>query len=436
MKFPARAPANSAAYSSDAPPARRSLRRFRRGSVYLIVLSTMSVSLIAVTAGVLATRIHAGRASALADAALAARAAESGVEAALVSAQQGLVWRTAHDTTSPQAHLTVGSAAVDVYITDPVDGALRNDASQLVEIKAVATLGNARRIYTVRATPNPAPHASLAYAILAQGNIVMTSATIWSKLPIQSNGSVTASTSAVEAPVRAVGTVSGSTYTPAGSGGATAVTLPAIADVIAEYAMIGSSGTMSGSGATTLANEIISPVNAPWALATNASGVYVIDCQARRLTIENCRINATLILRNATAGVRITDSVIWDPPMAGYPALIADGALSITMSGDDVLESNKSKSFNPVGAPFEGSADSDLLDQYPSEIRGLIYCSGALSFSGAGSYTAPILVGGTATITSLTATFSGAAAAQGGPALRVASPQFLVNRSAWVRGVD
>ena len=44
----------------------------------------------------------------------------------------------------------------------------------------------------------------------------------------------------------------------------------------------------------------------PWALSPNASGVYVIDLQGRRLTLDTCRVYGTLVLKNASGGVRVT----------------------------------------------------------------------------------------------------------------------------------
>jgi hypothetical protein len=179
----------------------------------------------------------------------------------------------------------------------------------------------------------------------------------------------------------------------------------------------------------------VGPLNPPWLLSSNSAGVYVIDCQGRRLTISDSRINGTFILKNATAGVRVTSSVIWDPVTPGYPALIVEGTLSITMDGADLSEATVSKSLNPATMPFEGSADSDTVDRYPSEFRGLIFSSGNMTISGSLATTAPIFSNGTITTSSLTAVSRAVKPVNGPPGFR-GLPRFFVDRESLARTVD
>lgn len=407
--------------------------RARRGSVYLIVLSSMSVALFTVTAGVLAARAHAARASALADAQAASRAAESGLEAVLASMKQTIAWR---QTVSGPFSFTLPDGAVAVALSDPVDGRLADDSAGVVELLATGTKNNARRLIKVRATPNLLPHNVMSYGLLVSGAVTFTTSSWWSRLPIHSNTSIgTSGTCSITGTMTAVGAVPSSGITPAATSGAAAVTLPVYADVLSEYAAIGSTGTMSGTGAVSLQYALISPVSPPWALSANTAGVYVIDCAGRRLTIQDCRINGTLICKNATGGVRITGTVLWDPAVAGYPCLLTDGAISITTTGDDLSEATASKNFNPIGAAYNGSADADTADVYPSEFRGLIWAGGALTMSGAFASQGPLIIGGTATITNTTGVTRGVTPTSGPPALR-ASPDFSIDRTTWARQVD
>lgn len=396
--------------------------------------ATMSVGMLVVSAGLLAARVHAGRATALADADRATRLAEAGIGAAIKKIETTSAWRSG--ATDPFESIPFGDDKVKVRLTDPIDSNMTDDATEMVEIRSEATVGGARRVVRVRVTPVIQPDAAMSYAILAQGAISFTGTSLlWAELPIHSNTSVSTTSSTVEATVTAVGTVTGSGYTPAGTGGAAAITMPVLASVIAEYEAIGSSGILAGSGAQTWSKVLISPANAPGTLSTNASGVYVMDCGGKRLTIADCRINGTLVLKNASAGVRLTYSFMWDPVIPGYPALIVDGPLTITIDGSDLSEPTKNFNYNPIGAAYKGSADSDETDVYACEIRGLVYASGNVTMSGAVSLTGPLIVGGKLTTNGVTAVLRGVVPSSGPPGFCKTST-LLVDRSTWTRVVD
>jgi hypothetical protein len=163
--------------------------------------------------------------------------------------------------------------------------------------------------------------------------------------------------------------------------------------------------------------------------------VYVIDCGGKRLTISNARVHATLVLINNTLGVRLTSNVIIDPSTPGYPAVITDGDLTITISGSDLSEAAQNVNFNPVGAAFEGSADSDTTDVYACEIRGMIYAAGNVTMSGAFSQTGPLIVGGTLTANSHTLIHRGVTPAVPPPGFTTGG-SLVVDRSTWKREMD
>jgi hypothetical protein len=405
----------------------RNVRGARRGSVYLIVLSVMSIGFLAVTAGILATRVHGSRAETLAEARTARQQATGGLEAGLSLLRYDTSWRRTFAGTLVQIEGSLGKTTVTAV--DSLDGVVQGSESDPFRVTATAQHGGARRIMSVLATPNLISSDLLGFSIVANGAITLSSSTAWIKQPAHTNGTITLTSSTVEGTFTSSGVAQGAANYRA------AVTLPVIADVIAAYEAIGSTGTMSGSGTTTLNGTFVGPLNPPWLLSSNSAGVYVIDCQGRRLTISDCRINGTFILKNATAGVRVTSSVIWDPVTAGYPALIVEGALSITMDGADLSEATITKSLNPATMPFEGSADSDTIDRYPSEFRGLIFASGNMTISGSLATTAPIFTNGTITTSSLTAVSRAVKPVNGPPGFR-GLPRFFVDRESLARTVD
>lgn len=406
--------------------------RSRRGSVYLVVLATMSVALLAVSAGMLVTRIHASRSSALADAAQATRNAQAGVQAALVVMNRDTAWRSA--APDPFVSMSSGSDKFTVTIADPGDANLADSAEDTVEITAAGIVGSARRVYSVRVTPSSTPHPCLSYAILSQKTVSFGTSNLWAFLPIHSNENFSATSSTINATATAGGTITGG-FSPAGVGGQPVVTLPTIASVVAAYTAIGSSGPLGGIGPQTIGQVVIGPNNPPLGLSANAHGVYVIDSQNKRLTIQNARVHGTLIVINNTAGLRLTSSVIIDPSTPGYPALITDGDLTITINGSDLSEANQNVNFNPVGASFEGSADSDRTDVYACEIRGLIYAAGNITMNGAMSHTGVLMSGGSITTNSHTYIHRGVAPTAAPPGFTIGGG-LIVDRSTWRREMD
>jgi hypothetical protein len=51
--------------------------------------------------------------------------------------------------------------------------------------------------------------------------------------------------------------------------------------------------------------------------------------------------------------------------------------------------------FNPVGTPYQGIADSDTTDTYPSLIKGLVYVSGNVTTTNHPTIDGGLIVGGT-----------------------------------------
>ncbi len=66
---------------------------------------------------------------------------------------------------------------------------------------------------------------------------------------------------------------------------------------------------------------------------------------------------------------------------SNFPVVLVDGNVIIKYQspGFTLSEATNATNYNPVGAPYEGVTDEDTLDQYPSEIRGLIHIKGSLS---------------------------------------------------------
>lgn len=128
---------------------------------------------------------------------------------------------------------------------------------------------------------------------------------------------------------------------------------------------------------------VVSPATNPFGVTPNSQGVYVLNMGGADLTISDCMIVGTLVVKNAGT-VRVgSGPVQWRPAKPGMPALIVEGDVELTCSRVALTERELGANFNPTGTPDEnGSQESNLNDSYRSWLRGLIYASDDLSFRG------------------------------------------------------
>jgi hypothetical protein len=132
--------------------------------------------------------------------------------------------------------------------------------------------------------------------------------------------------------------------------------------------------------------------------AIDANGIYWIDCQNQNLYIERSRLRGTLLVLNPGPNSRIDYGPInWKPHIPGYPALLVNGNFSIRATNQLLNEVGDDFNYNPSGPPafpYNGSADGDKLDQYPSEIHGMVVVSGNLTYKYTPQIKGRVLVGG------------------------------------------
>jgi hypothetical protein len=128
---------------------------------------------------------------------------------------------------------------------------------------------------------------------------------------------------------------------------------------------------------------VVSSGTNPFSVASNSNGIYVLDCGGNDVTISDCMIVGTLVLRN-TGTVRVGGGPIqWRPARPGLPALVVDGDLVLSFSRFGLTERELNVNLNPSNTPDEnGSFDSSMNDTYVPEIRGLIYASGDVTLAG------------------------------------------------------
>ena len=172
-----------------------------------------------------------------------------------------------------------------------------------------------------------------------------------------------------------------------------------------EYAFVKFASADSASGSTTfylddviiretttgrfIYRQVLGPgVNPIQSGATNAQGIYWINCAGNKLVIERSRIKGTLLVVNPGSGSCIGAGPInWSPAVAGYPALLVDADIAtdadfaILATNRSLSETENSVNYNPTGANSDDfGQDADTNDIYPSQIQGLIAVEDDLTY--------------------------------------------------------
>lgn len=135
--------------------------------------------------------------------------------------------------------------------------------------------------------------------------------------------------------------------------------------------------------------KVLSPASNPFGSGvTNPQGIYVIDCGGQRLSISDSRIVGTLVLLNQHEESWIGGSINWEPAVrsaepsvTNLPALLTNAQIAVKFVAAELSEAVVGANFNPAGTPYNGTADADQVDVYPSVIKGIVYSSGAIVLS-------------------------------------------------------
>jgi hypothetical protein len=277
-------------------------------------------------------------------------------------------------------------------IFDTIDASLTNDMSQPIAVTVEARFGSARQMITGSMSPRLTPVGMAKYGVAATAGIKLTSTSVDVAAGVYSGTGVDAIGANVSAPVYSVGSMTGATY----HGTRTTVTAASafdgddLAELLAAATPI-SYNTLPGGK---IENVVLSPSINPFGAATNARGIYLIDCDRQRLRIRNARIVGTLIVLNAKADSFWEGGLNATAHDARLPAIVWLGGLTVSTSGSDLVESVLGVSLNPPGAPYLGQSDADTLDQFPSLVTGSMVVIGDLDIDGTLSVDGRVLVVG------------------------------------------
>lgn len=371
-------------------------RARRRGSAYIIVMSTVVLVSVAGVAGMMAAGAQRQAVERTVDIEKARLIAQAGLEVAAGQMRNTAAWRSGITGGVMYSDHAFAGGTFSVRVTDPVDGLPANNLTDDVLVISEGRFNDARQVYQRRFRANALGLDALEWAAHAGGNVSFAGCTLRAHGAVGCAGNAIATTANVHAEVDAGGTVSGSVYHQPTYGQTATLAVPNEHEVLAAYQAIAT--TIDRESLPGPANRIdlngfvLAPGVNPFG-TTNQSGVYLLDCDSQRVTVSGARVHGTLVLINPGEDSRIEDHVLMEAATPGYPALIVIGNITIAMSSVDLAETHN-LNLNPSTAPYRGVSDTDILDRYPSMISGLVYASGTLRLEQQTTIYGPVLSGG------------------------------------------
>ena len=365
-------------------------RRRRSGYVYiavlftsLIVAASVAASLSLSTSSMRADIDRINRKSAL-------RLAETELHRVAAYMNGSANWRTAKTSgvfsgwivLSDDGVQSSDTAQVRHRLTDG-DGDLSDDPTDSVDLVAHAVVGNSAAAVTVKIEPRFVAESILDYGITAYDDIqIEGGGTLTSERDIQvgddckTNTSGLLTTSVLECNGRVEMLFRGQFQNSA------TVNMPTH-DVVDKYVQAGTQIAITSlptqDGRRIIQDVVVSAAENPYGTA-DAGGIYWIDAGNQTIRISNCRIAATLAIRNANL-IEVEGGVVWTYAAGPEAILVSDSAIKFDEIETTLDESLRSTNFNPSSTPYrETLFNSTATDIFPTEIRGVIFTTEDIQF--------------------------------------------------------
>jgi hypothetical protein len=350
-------------------------RRARRGSAYVPIIGLSMVIGVLAIAALLAARVQRRSSEGVNDSAEARQYALAAISLGRNWVNADPNWRANRTPGVWVSNQAFGGGSFTLEANDPNDGDFTNDLYDPLVFKATGCKGCARQVIEVRLRADPRPLPALKYAIHSGGRfrvrpgvtLFAGTATVSTNDALRNEGAIIGSAECRT--VISPGMITGLLTISAGS-----KAFPPASTI--DYYV--SRGTPIVPGSNTIEKRVLSPASNPWG-APNPDGIYVLRASAD-LTLREVRIVGTLVVINPGKKLTITQSVNLAAARPDFPALIVQGNAVLDFDANPLSEADNAVNFNPPGTPYQGSADGDFADTYPSEIRGLIHVTGTSVF--------------------------------------------------------
>ncbi|MFC1653074.1 hypothetical protein ACFL3F_05075 [Planctomycetota bacterium] len=365
---------------------KRVFHRFvhRPGTIYVLVLSTSVMVTVIGLAALYAVRVQRRTLEMTENSGSARLCAQAAVELGLHYVSSDTDWRTNRTNGTWLSDQTLGQGSFSLTGIDPVDGDLTNSDLDPVILTGTGNHGFAQQKIQVRLIPGEIQGLDcLTAALHVGGDLILASATeaidVNSALVSCNEKVINSGTIYGDVDANSVieeGTITGTLNSPAPD-----KEMPDDATLFTYYQSLGTAISILSiptvSGTHTMEDLYLADTYNPYGMKeTNTSGVYVIDCMGLDLNIRNSHILGTLVLLDAGSLSQIDGSVYWEQtqtdPATGalLPSLLVQGDLTLSLSNTSLDESS---------TPVDLNNDSDMVDTWPSIIKGLVYISGRLT---------------------------------------------------------
>ncbi len=364
------------------------------GSIYLHVLASSLLITVLGLGALAAVRLQMRSTRLARDSAEARACAVSAIEVGMLLIRQNPNWRTAWPDGVWWNNKELGAGQFTLEGTDPGDGVLSDSVYEPLILTGVGTRGSATHMAQVTLVPNIKPLAALGTCLCASGlvnvnvgkRITAVGACLATNGQLNNDSTIDGSVEAQS--VNHPGTVTGTLTVPG-----TFRPMPS-ATVFADYI----SKATAVPYAATIEKVVLAPGCNPLG-PTDPNGLYIIDTGGGDFTLRNSRIYGTLIIRAAGRTVTVDEAVLMRNYRSDFPVLLVEGNLIIRPNSvvGSLSESACLTNFNPVGAPYGGATDSDMTDQYPDEIRGLVHVKGSLRLQQTARIVGVVICEGTVT---------------------------------------
>ena len=356
----------------------------RRGTLYVGVMTTAMIVALVGLSGLSVAHLGVRSAQNTRNMETAALLARGAVERAVIEFGLYDDWRTrfSNNVDYPSTPISMSGGTFTWRFVDS-DGNLNNNTADGVRVYGIGRVGEATFVENVLLQPTDAGLTCLEASFHCGGNITLNSfCDIRTTQFVSSNGSISASAtpSMIIGSAQAVGSISG-TVTQTKTPGLAPRQMPG--NTVFDYYLangtwIDINSLPKSLGTSSLYKQVLSPTLNPFGSAGNAEGIYVIDCQGQNLIIDYSRILGSLVIINPGSTCRFQGSMSFCPVSPNYPAVLVQGNAQFTMSQLDLDETLLATNFNPTGAPYDSTVDTDTADKYPSKIKGLVYVSGQM----------------------------------------------------------
>ena len=350
----------------------------RNGYVYVAVLFTSLLVVAVVSASLTISTSTLRRENDRGNRGDALQLAENELQRISSIIHNDSAWRSSHvsGAFTDWRNFTIDGSIVDEhsqvrYRFVDTDGFLNDNSTDPVEVTIHAKSGRSEAAVRASFDSLSQPYDVLNFALTASDDVRLEGGVISSDKQIQVNDDCsTTSSGAIVTPTLAVG--GNVLVTVRGDQTAASVDIPS-RDILNDYVTAGtripSSALPWSGGDIEFQDFLLTDQHNPIS-QTSSSGIYWFDAAGRKVTIENCRIEATLAIRNASV-IEVKGGVNWQ--YAGDPDafLVTDSPVWFKNLQSTLAED--SLNFNPAAAPYRTTFNTNTSDVFPTKLRGVLY---------------------------------------------------------------